>query len=297
MSSRREQLGDWPNRGASRFVRAGGFGWHVQVMGTGPVLLLLHGTAAATQSWRDLAPLLAAHFTVVAPDLPGHGFTDTPASSRMGLPGMAGAVRALLQGLELQPVLVAGHSAGAAVALEMAVRGMIQPQGVVSLNGALLPLSGVAGQLFSPLAKVLTGLPLLPGLFAWRARDAAVVAKLLANTGSTLDERGVSLYARVMRDRRHTAAALSMMARWDLKPLDEALPGLKCPLLLVAGEMDRAVPPEGADTVAARLPGAKVVRQAGLGHLSHEEDPKATAALIEDFAREVGVLASIGAEP
>ncbi|NBQ74895.1 MAG: alpha/beta hydrolase, partial [Acetobacteraceae bacterium] len=50
---------DWPNRTASRFVEAGGLNWHVQLMGQGPCLLLLHGTAAATHSWRDLAPLLA----------------------------------------------------------------------------------------------------------------------------------------------------------------------------------------------------------------------------------------------
>ena len=69
---------DWPNREASRFVEAGGLRWHVQQMGRGPVLLLLHGTGASTHSWRALLPLLAKSFTVVAPDLPGHGFTATP---------------------------------------------------------------------------------------------------------------------------------------------------------------------------------------------------------------------------
>lgn len=69
---------DWPNRAASRFVTASGLTWHVQAMGApeAPVLLLLHGTGAATHSWAGLAPLLAARFRVIAPDLPGHGFTD-----------------------------------------------------------------------------------------------------------------------------------------------------------------------------------------------------------------------------
>ena len=99
MSDRRAGFRDWPNQASSRFVRAGGFGWHVQVMGPadGPVLLMLHGTAAATHSWRDLAPLLARRFTVVAPDLPGHGFTETPAARRLSPEGMAGAVRSLLE--------------------------------------------------------------------------------------------------------------------------------------------------------------------------------------------------------
>ena len=53
----------WPNAAHSRFVRAGGIVWHVQMWGHGPPLLLLHGTGAATHSWRGIAPLLAPHFS------------------------------------------------------------------------------------------------------------------------------------------------------------------------------------------------------------------------------------------
>ena len=86
---------DWPNREASRFVEAGGLSWHVQVMGQGPDLLLLHGTGGATHSWRGLAPLLAQHFRVVAPDLPGHGFTTARRAPDLSLPGMAAFDRRL----------------------------------------------------------------------------------------------------------------------------------------------------------------------------------------------------------
>jgi len=74
---------DWPNRSASRFVSAAGLRWHVQQFGTGPVALLVHGTGASTHSWRGLAPILAESFSVVAPDLPGHGFTEAPAADRL----------------------------------------------------------------------------------------------------------------------------------------------------------------------------------------------------------------------
>ena len=66
----------WPNHQFSRFVRAGHLRWHVQMAGTGPVLILVHGTGASTHSWRHMLPLLAQRFTVVAADLPGHGFTE-----------------------------------------------------------------------------------------------------------------------------------------------------------------------------------------------------------------------------
>ena len=286
MSDRRLQ--GWPNREASRFVSAGGFRWHVQVMGAGPPILLLHGTGAATHSWRALAPMLAAAgFTVVAPDLPGHGFTDTPAGARLSLPGMAGSVTALLRTMGVRPDLVVGHSAGAAIGLRMCLDGRIAPRGVVSLNGALLPMGGMAGQVFQPLARVLAGVPLLPEVFAWRARDRGTVRQLLANTGSRVEDEAVRLYGQLVSDPRHAAGALGMMARWDLRPLLADLPRLKVPLLLVAGDNDRAVPPAQSERVRDLVPGARLERQPGLGHLAHEEDPTAAAALILGFARSV----------
>lgn len=282
---------DWPNRDASRFVRAAGLAWHVQVAGSGPALLLLHGTGAATHSWRDMLPLLAAHFTVVAPDLPGHGFTEAPALRRLSLPGMARDLQALLWALDVKPAAVAGHSAGAAVAIRMALDGKLPAvRLVVGLNAALMPLGGVAGQIFSPLAKLLAGLPGLPDLFAWRARDPATVAKLLRDTGSTLDARGVALYARVVREPRHAAAALGMMAHWDLRPLADELPGLQPQLLLAVGAGDRTVPPADSARVQAAVPGAELVSWPGLGHLAHEEAPAQAAAMIVAAARTAGVL-------
>ena len=261
--------------------------WHVQIMGSGPVLLLAHGTGAATHSWRALAPLLARHFTVIAPDLPGHGFTETPATARLSLPGMAKSLHGLLQALNVRPVLAVGHSAGAAVLVRMALDGQIAPLGLVSLNGAFVPLEGVPGQIFSPLAKLLAGLPLLPQLFAWRAKDDGTVQQILEGTGSRIDAQGVALYGRVIRNPAHAAAALGMMARWDLHPLLRDLPRLEVPLLLVVGAADRAVPPSQSERVRDIVPGAAVVAMPGLGHLAHEERPEETAALILHFARRV----------
>ncbi len=280
----------WPNRKASRFVRAAGFRWHVQVAGNGPVLLLLHGTGAATHSWRGLLPLLAERFTVVAPDLPGHGFTDTPPKRALSLPGMAEAVQALLRELDAHPVIAAGHSAGAAVAALMALDGLIAPRGIVSINGALLPLRGGPGDLFvfSALARLLVALPVVPWLIARRASDRSAVERLLRNTGSRIDAEGVTCYAALVRRPGHVAAALGMMAAWDLHPLARALPRLAMPLTLVVGSNDRTIPPEDAARVRAVLPSARIVTLPGLGHLAHEEDPAAVAAVIDQSFEDQG---------
>jgi len=283
---------DWPHREASRFVTAAGFGWHVQVMGVGPALLLLHGTGAATHSWRDLAPLLARDFTVVAPDLPGHGFTDPPPPSSLTLPGMATAIRALLDALGLEPAVAAGHSAGAAVLLRMALDGHLNAEVIVSLNGALLPFGGDAGPIASSLAKLLFLNPFTPRVFAWRMGERAAAARIVERSGSSLDERGLDLYTRLARRPAHVGAALGMMAGWDLESLDRDLPRLTTPLVLVAASNDRAVSPGDARRVQALQPAARVVDLPGLGHLAHEEDPDAVARLIRDEAAGAGVAAA-----
>ncbi len=275
---------DWPNRAASRFIRAGGITWHVQTLGEGPVAFLAHGTGASTHSWRGLAPLLARHFTVVAPDLPGHGFTSVPAGHRLSLPAMARDLAGLAEALGLKPKLAIGHSAGAAILARACIDGALDPRGLVSLNGAFMPLGGSAGQMFAPLARLLVGLPILPDLFAWRASNPRVVDKLLSGTGSRLDSNGVALYTRLVQTPGHVPSALRMMASWDLEPLVRDLPRLRTQTLLVAAERDRAIPPADAARVAALVPGARVVSQSSLGHLSHEEDPAGTATLIGNFA-------------
>lgn len=272
---------DWPNRDASRFVRAGGIAWHVQVAGEGPPLLLLHGTGASTHSWSGLLPLLARDHRVVAPDLPGHGFSSARPSGIASLPWMAKAIGALLGALGVVDPAIVGHSAGAAIGVRMALDGVTAPPAIVAINGALLPFPGVAQHLFPALAKVLFLNPLVPRLMAWRAQaEPNAVERLIGGTGSTIDARQMAFYARLFRDPRHCDAALAMMANWDLNALERDLPGLAVAPTLIAAEKDAFVPPAKAVQAAALVPGARVVTLAGLGHLAHEEDAAAVDAVI-----------------
>jgi magnesium chelatase accessory protein len=295
-SLNRERYGDdWPNREASRFVRASGMEWHVQVIGQGPPILLLHGTGASTHSWAGLMPLLASSFTLVAPDLPGQGITQAPPREFLSLPGMARAIRSLLRELDIRPEVAVGHSAGAAVAIQMTVSRQIAPRAIVSLNGALLPLGGMAGQIFAPLAKLLTVVPFVSDLFSRRARDPRAIERMIEQTGSTLDKRGIELYRRLASNPAHVAAALGMMAHWDLRSFAMVLPRLKVPLTLVVGSRDRTIPPSQAERVHELLPQSTIVTLPGLGHLAHEERPEECAAIIRKAARDAGV-AQAGAE-
>lgn len=275
---------DWPHRDHSRWLQAGGLHWHVQVAGQGPVLLLLHGTGASSHSMAGLLPLLAQRFTVVVPDLPGHAFTEALPGAA-SLPAMSRALGALLAVLGVAPpALVAGHSAGAAIGARLVLDGHAPARAVVAINGALLPFDGLAGLLFTPLARLVGGGPLLPGLVsrlvARQARDPRALRRLIDGTGSAVPPASAALYARLVQSPGHVAGALAMMSHWDLRPLAEALPRLPAPLWLLASDRDRMVPPAQAHELARRLPGARCVPLPGTGHLAHEEQPAPVAALI-----------------
>lgn len=280
---------DWPNSAASRFITAGGLTWHVQDIGSGPVLLLVHGTGASTHSWRKLVALLQMKFRIIMPDLPGHGFSKVPPQrSGYTLPGMARALSALIRQLDAAPVIAVGHSAGAAILLRAALDNAIAPQAIVSLNGALFPFGGVAGQLFSPMAKLMVSLPFVPKLMTWRA-DRAAVERLLRDMGPGLEAQDIDHYARLFRDEGHVAATLAMMANWDLAPLVRDLPKLKPKLTLVGADGDKAVPAADAKRAAALVPGARAIVLSGCGHLAHEERPADIAGLIDKAAAAVAL--------
>lgn len=272
---------DWPHRAASEIVHAGGLSWHVQQLGAGPAVLLVHGTAASTHSFRKLAEALAGDFRVVMADLPGHGFTG--AMTAPTLERVAQATGALLDRLDIAPVVIAGHSAGAAVAARMALDGLARPEAVVGLAPALRPYGGALSGAFSACTRIAFDNPLTPRLLAMRAEPGRV-ARMIAGTGSHLDETGAGYYTRLLKRPEHVAGALRLMAHWKLDRLAADLPDLKTPLVLAAGDADTATPAADAEAEARRIPSARFVRLSGLGHLLHEEDPAAAARLIREAA-------------
>jgi magnesium chelatase accessory protein len=271
---------DWPLHEHSRFVSVGPIGWHVQILGSGPPLLLVHGTGASTHSFRDLMSLWASRFTVVAVDLPGHGFSSAEPWFLPSLPAIAAELSNLLNTLGLQPVVAIGHSAGAAIGARMALDGRITPRLLVSLAGALVPLRGLSQAWMMPAARLLARSSLAAQLIALRAHRIESVERLVASTGSTLDARGIDLYRRLASHPPHVAGMLALLAAWDLQPLYDDLPRLRTRLLLLAGAEDRAIPLAQQREVAAHIPAARLHIVERTGHLLHEEQPAAIARLV-----------------
>lgn len=274
-------LPTWSHPGLSRRVTLGRHQWHVQEAGAGDLIMLLPGAGASTHTWRDMIPILADTYRVVAVDMPGQGFSKGP-SSGMGLPEMGQDLGRLLDLEGWRPRALIGHSAGAAIGLELARHRAIPT--LIGINPALANFQGAAEWLFPMMAKLLALNPLTATIFT-KSVSPARAEKLILGTGSQISAEGLGYYLRLMQNRSHVNGALTMMASWSLKDLTEALPSIETEVLFITGAKDKAVPPEVAQEAAAKMKNARTLHLEGLGHLMHEEAPQRLCQIILEALR------------
>lgn len=281
---------NWPLRDFSQFVETDAYRWHVQRLGAGPPILLVHGTGAASHSWAGLATRLADHFEVISFDLPGHGFTQTKRRRALSLNHVADSVAALTNELGIRPAGVVGHSAGAAIMVRMIATGRMTPRIAIGINGALSPFPGVAGFVFPLMAKAMHYNPFTAYFLARGARSQHRVKRLIAQTGSQVDPVITEAYALLLRKPAHIDGALGMMAHWDLTRIDDDLRQLGVPALFLAGSADKAVPPDTSLRAAELAPEGKAIVLSDYGHLIHEEAPDEIAQIIADSVHDADTI-------
>lgn len=254
------------------------------------VVLLLHGTGGARGSWGPVIQALSDDPIVIAPDLPGHGQTRCRQHGQHGLNAMADDVQRLLAGLGLSRIdLVVGHSAGAAVALWLALR---SGQAGSPTIGALL---GIAPSLVPPpalyrlslgplLAPLLTSMPSAAAA-ALIARNTSLVNVLLASTGSQISPAQAQAYRALLADPKHVKGALDFMAATDLPALlaaldhGRALPAMACEFLLAPD--DHWIPQRALEPIITRHLPSAIIHHCEGGHLLPESQPQRVAQLIE----------------
>ncbi len=269
---------DWPLREHSRGLRVGTLDWHVQLAGRGPLALLLHGTGGSAHSWAGLMPHLLPHATVLVPDLPGHGWTQGAALADLTLPRMAQALQALLAALGLPPpALVAGHSAGAALALRLALDAPGPAPQVLGFAPSLVAPPAAYTRYLAPLVNPVATSGPLTRLMARVATPSGLIDLLLASTGSALSPAQRAPYKQLFAHRQHVQGAVGFMAAADLPALNAECNRLRSPVAFVLGAQDRWIPERLLRPVIARhLPQADVQVWPG-GHLVHEESPQRAA--------------------
>ena len=256
--------------------------------GEGPPVLLLHGITSSSRTWKAVTPRLAERYTVIAPDLLGHGRSAKPQGD-YSIGGYASGVRDLLVALDLPRVTVVGHSLGGGVAMQF---GYQFPQRVERL--VLVDSGGIGREVSLALrAAALPGSELvLPLLFTPTLHDALFgLRRALAGVGlePNADVRGVAEgFASLTRADARRAFLDTVRSVIDpsgqrVSARDRLYLTSDIPSLIVWGENDRIIPVEHARIAHELMPGSRLEIFAGAGHFPFNDDPERFAGLLHEF--------------
>ncbi len=257
-----------------------GLRWHVQRAGSGPTIVLVHGTAGATHTWRALFPLLTPWADVITFDLPGHGFTTGATAEHLSLVGMATAVHTLLDALAVsRPVIGVGHSAGAAVLLQLASTREFAPRSIIGVNSALVSVNAL-GQMLLPISRELFDIDAARAGIAAMLRNGVLSRLMMRTTGTPLDVAQEARYVDMLTDETRVGAVLRMISRWDQQALQAHFPALQIPITLVHSSNEPWVPFSDLLDATRALPMRTVIDLAPAGHLIPDEKPQVLADII-----------------
>jgi len=271
-----------------RHVMIHGHAVGYRMAGCGPVILLIHGMAGSSRTWLEVMPLLARDYTVIAPDLLGHGESAKPISD-YSLGAYASGLRDLLVGaLGIESATLVGQSLGGGIAMQLAYQ---HPELCERL---VLVGSGGLGREVSPVLRAMA-LPgaeyLMPVLFPRFARR--VGERVIA----FFRDRGVraphiaevwSAYASLTETPNRHAFVRTVRAVIDpggqtVSARDRLYLAEAVPTLIVWGDRDDIIPVAHAHAAHELLPRSRLEIFEGAGHFLHVEQPLRFADLLRDF--------------
>jgi pimeloyl-ACP methyl ester carboxylesterase len=270
-----------------RHVSIHGHDLAYRMEGTGPALLLLHGIAGSSRTWRDVLPLLTDRFTVIAPDLMGHGGSEKPVGD-YSLGAFASGVRDLLEVLDVDSATVVGQSFGGGVAMQLAYQ---HPE---VCDRLVLVASGGLGREVNWMLRAMA-LPgseyLMPVIFPSFVRDwGDSLLRLVTDRGVRLGRIGEmwSAYASLAEAENRPAFARTLRSVIDpggqtVSAMDRLYLASSMPTLIVWGDRDDIIPISHAHAARDAIPGCRLVIIEGVGHFPQVEAPEKFVAALTDF--------------
>jgi pimeloyl-ACP methyl ester carboxylesterase len=259
-----------------------------RIAGQGPPVVLIHGMVNSSRHWESVAQRLAADFTVIAPDLIGHGDSATPRGD-YSLGAHAAVIRDLLAAIDVERATIVGHSLGGGVAMQFFYQ---FPQRTERL---VLVSSGGLGHEVSPLLRG-AALPGASALLTLAAHPRLVTA--LSEAGERLRDRGsgtgvyLQAIARALRPlsaagARHaflqTLRSVIDVRGQRVSARDRLYLLRSMPTLIVWGERDHTIPLAHGRDAHAAIPGSRFVTLPSAAHFPHLEDPDGLATALRDF--------------
>ncbi len=268
----------------SQFIEVAGMQVHVRdegPRGDPTPIVLLHGTSASLHTWDGWAAELSKTRRVIRFDLPAFGLTGPHPQNDYSINGYVAFVVAMMDKLGVSRFSLAGNSLGGQIAWATAV---VTPARVNAL--VLVDAGGYAFKPTSePIGFRVARIPGLRRVMEFTLPRGVVkcsVENVYGNKALVTPALVDRYYELTLRAGNRAALAYRM---------DQVLAGdvaqiktLKMPTLILWGAQDRLIPPDNAHWFARDIPSAKLVMFEALGHLPHEEDPKATVAEVLRFA-------------
>ena len=259
-------------------------------VGTGPVLLLLHGLGCDHTSWDPVIGSLARRYTVIAPDLLGHGQSAKPRAD-YSIGGYANAMRDLLTVLGIETVTVVGHSLGGGVAMQFAYQFPERTERMVLVApGGIGPdVTRAVRAVTLPMFQQLVGLATLPGI----RHVGAAALRGLSRTGISR-VRDLDEVADIFESFRDPAsrAAIAHVVRacvdWKgqiITMADRAYLTAAMPMCVIWGKDDAVIPVSHAEIARSIAPGADIEVVDNAGHFVHKDHPERFVKLLNDFVR------------
>jgi pimeloyl-ACP methyl ester carboxylesterase len=251
-----------------------------RIAGSGPLLALIHGIAGSSATWKDVLPALAERYTVVAPDLLGHGQSAKPRAD-YSLGAYASVVRDLFGALGYERGTIVGHSLGGGVAMQFSYQFPERCERLV-----LVSSGGLGRELHVLLrAAALPGAEwVLPLLCSGGLRDAVDgVARLLrrvagVHAGPDLEElwRGfVSLYdPAACQAFIHTVRTVIDIRGQRVSATDRLYLAAELPIMIIWGEHDPLIPVAHARSAHQSIPGSRLEIFPNAGHFPYRDDPR-----------------------
>jgi len=273
---------------STHFVTIHGHRRAYRISGKGPALLLLHGIGDSSASWVPLMRPLAERFTVIAPDLLGHGESAKPRAD-YSVAAYANGMRDLLDVLGIDKATVIGHSLGGGVAAQLAYQ---HPTRVERL--ALVASGGVAREVspFLRLASTAAADVVLPFLRLPPVRLTTMVGiEILRRSGTDLGRDAEEL-GRVLEGVADVASrgafsrTLKSVVDWRgqvVTMLDRSYLTEAMPVLLIWGGHDGVIPVAHAHVAHEAMPGSLLEVFPEAGHFPHHHDPDRFVGLVSDF--------------
>jgi pimeloyl-ACP methyl ester carboxylesterase len=264
---------------------------HYQAGGCGPAtLIFLHGFAASLSTWEDILPLFAAdRYRIILLDLKGFGLSAKPRDGAYSIEEQAEMVRAFIRDQGFPSVTLIGHSLGGGVALRACME-MQSGNDPVTVNRLVLIDSAAYPQRLPRFFRKLK-IPLL-GPLLFRLIPARIMVQrameMVFHDKSALTAERFERYRRYFRGRglAYTLRATIMCIKPErYTGIGEEYRKISAPALIIWGEHDYIVKPKYGLMLHEDLPGSRLKIIASCGHNPHEERPRETWVLIEDFLK------------